>query len=80
MIRRLSLSIAVALLLLGAQASAAFGVANEDSSSCLAQFVSNQGPGEVAESLTANLAEAHPIGLVIISFTAVNKAPCFGEE
>jgi len=80
MIRRLTLSMAVALLLLAVQASAVFAAANEDHSSCLAQFTSNQGPGEVAGSVTSNLAEAHPFGIVVISFTAVMKPPCFEEE
>ncbi len=80
MIRRIGLSLAVALMLVAAQASAVFGAASEQHSSCLAQFTSNQGPGEVAGSITGNLAEAHPIGLVIISFTAPIKSPCFGEE
>lgn len=80
MIRRLILSIGVALLLIAAQASAVFAAANEENSSCLAQYTSNQGPGEVADSVTSNLAEAHPFGIVVISFTAVTKAPCFEEE
>lgn len=79
MIRRLTVSMAAALLLIAVQASAVLAAANEDRSSCLAQFTSNQGPGEVGESVTSNLAEAHPFGIVIISFTATLKPPCFEE-
>jgi hypothetical protein len=79
MTRRLSLALGAALMLIAAQASAAFGAANQAASSCLAQFVSNQEPGGVAEAVTGNVAEAHPFGLVVISFTAVTKAPCFEE-
>lgn len=80
MIRRLGLSAVLGLLLVGSQAAVVLGAANPDRSSCLAQFTSYQGPGEVAESVTGNLAEAHPFGLNVVSFTAVLKAPCFGEE
>jgi len=79
-IRRLSLAFGAALLLIGIQASAVLGAANEDSASCLAQFTSNQGPGEVAGSVTGNLAEAHPFGVIVISYTAGMKSPCFEEE
>jgi hypothetical protein len=78
--RRLSLALGAAILLIGIQASAAFGAANDDNASCLALFTSNQGPGEVAESVTGNLAEAHPFGVIVISYTATLKAPCFEED
>jgi hypothetical protein len=79
MVRRLSTAAVVALSLLIAQATAAFAAANPAHSSCLAQFVSGQEPGDVGESITGNLADAHPFGIVVISFTAVLKAPCFEE-
>ena len=79
MTRRLIFAAGAALTLLAAQASAVLGAADETNSSCLAQFVSGQGPGDVAESVTSNLAEAHPFGVVVISFTAVGKSPCFEE-
>ena len=79
MVRRFSFAVIVALTMVAAQVSTVLGAANETKSSCLAQFVSNQGPGEVAESVTSNLAEAHPFGVIVVSFTAVLKSPCFEE-
>lgn len=80
MSRRLSLSLVSALLLISAQATAVLGAANETHASCFAGVTSNQEPGGVAESITGNLEEAHPIGLTVISFTATIKPPCFEEE
>jgi hypothetical protein len=76
----MSLALAAALMLIGVQASSVLGAANESRASCLALFTSYQDPGDVAESITGNLAEAHPFGVIVVSFTAVNKAPCFEEE
>ena len=67
-------------MLLVAQVTTVFAAADETNSSCFAQVVTGQGPGEIAESITSNLAEAHPIGFVVISFTAVIKPPCFEDE
>jgi hypothetical protein len=80
MSRRLSLSLVSALLLVSAQAAAVLGAANETHASCIAGFTTNQEPGGVADSILGNLEEAHPIGLTVISFTAVTKPPCFEEE
>lgn len=80
MFRRLGLSLVMGLMLASVLAASALGAANPARSSCFAQFVTSQEPGGVAESLLGNLAEAHPIGLNVISFTAPLKAPCFGEE
>jgi hypothetical protein len=68
-----------ALLLIAAQATAVLAAADDSSSSCLAQFITGQQPGGVADSILSNLDEAHPIGLNVISFTASIKAPCFEE-
>ncbi len=64
-------------MVIAAQASAVLAAANEENSSCLAGFVSHQEAGGVAESITGNLEEAHPIGITIISYTATLKSPCW---
>jgi hypothetical protein len=80
LIRRLGLSALLALLAIGVQASAVFASANEEHGNCIAQFTSNQAPGEVAATISVLAREAHPFGVNVVSFTAVNFDPPCGEE
>jgi hypothetical protein len=78
--RRLGLAFLLALLVIGAQASAVFASANEEHGNCLAQFTSNQAPGDVGATISVLSREAHPFGVNVVSFTAVNFDPPCGEE
>jgi hypothetical protein len=75
--RRVTVLLLAAISLLGALAPAASAAsADPDRASCVAQFTSNQGPGEVGETISFLSHEAQPFGTTVVSMGAGLKPPC----
>ncbi len=74
--RRAILLLLAGLGVLGALPISASASANPTHGACIAQFTSNQGPGEVGATVKVVAHEAHPLGQVIVSQSGQLKPPC----
>lgn len=72
--RRVTVLLLASLSMLGALAPAAS--ADPYRMSCVAQFTSNQGPGEVGKTISFLSHEAQPFGTTVVSMGAGLKPPC----